>query len=128
MSFRYGNFGTGFSRAMPPAVALRFEGFVKTRGRDVTVVKLTETGENAYGQPVYTESKHTEKAFVERDGRERDLPPGTVKLGSLRLFVKPWAAVGEDSYEVEVDGVRYHVTSLDKTDAYLEVEAERKTA
>ena len=126
MSFKYGQFGTGFLRTMPPAAALRFRNLVNRRGRGVTIIGLTETGQNAYGQPIYTESSHEEKAFLEREGRERDLPPGTIKENLIRLFMARWAAIGEDGYEVEVDGVRYHVTSLDETDAYLEVEAERK--
>ena len=126
MSFRYGHFGTGFSRTMPPATALRFEELVKTRGRDVSIIRLTETGEDDYGQPIYKESSYTEKAFLERVGRERDLPPGTLKEGLIRLFMVPWAAIGEDGYEVAIDGVRYHITGLDEREAYLLVEAERK--
>ncbi len=126
MSFKYGQFGTGFLKSMPPAVALRFRSLVNRRGRGVYIIELTETGQNAYGQPIYTESSHEEKAFLERKGRERDLPPGTIKENLIRLFMARWAAMGEDGYEVEVDGVRYHINSLDETDAYLEVEAERK--
>jgi len=128
MSFQYGHFGTGFNRAMPPPEALRFRDFVQTRGEPITVVRLTETGEDPYGQPAYSETSHTEKAFVERSGREEITQPGTVKLGSLRLFVKRWAAIGEDGHEVEVDGVRYHITALTRTTAYIKVEAERKAS
>ena len=126
MSFRYGQFGTGFLRTMPPAAALRFRNLVNRRGRGVQIIELTETGQNAYGQPIYFESSHEEKVFLERKGRERDLPPGTIKENLIRLFMKRWAAIQEDGYEVEVDGARYHINSLDKTDAYLKVEAERK--
>jgi len=126
MSFKYGQFGTGFLRTIPPPTALRFNNMVRTRGRAVTIVKLTQTGENDYGQPTYSESSHEEKAFLERKGREKDLPPGTLKENLIRLFMARWAAIQEDEYEVEVDGARYHITSLDETDAYLMVEAERK--
>ena len=126
MSFKYGQFGTGFLRSMPPAAALRFRNLVNRRGHGVQIIELTETGQNDYGQPIYSESSHEEKAFLEREGRERDLPPGTIKENLIRLFMARWAAIGEDDYEVEVDGVRYHINSLDETDAYLEVEAERK--
>lgn len=111
---------------MPPSEALRFRDFVQTRGEPITVVRLTEAGEDDYGNPVYAESSHTEKAFVEMDGRERDLPPGTVKIGSLRLFLVLWAAVQGDNHEVEIDGLRYHIVSLVKTRAYMQVEGERK--
>lgn len=126
MSFRYGQFGTGFLRTMPPATALRFRNLVNRRGRGVYVIELTETGQNAYGQPIYSESSHEEKVFLERKGRERDLPMGTIKESLICLFMKRWAAIQEDGYEVEVDGVRYHINSLDETDAYLMVEVERK--
>ena len=99
---------------------------VEIRGRVVTIVKLTQTGEDDYGQPTYSESSHEEKAFLERKGRERDLPPGTIMEVFIRLFMARWTAIQEDEYELEVDGARYHITSLDETNAYLMVEAERK--
>ena len=126
MSFKYGQFGTGFLRTIPPPTALRFNNLVEIRGRAVTIVKLTQTGENDYGQPTYSESSHEEKAFLERKGREKDLPPSTIKKEYIKVFMARWAAIQEDEYEVEVDGARYHITSLDETDAYLMVEAERK--
>jgi len=126
MSFMYGQFGTGFSRALPHPAALRFRELVETRGQEITIVRLTETGEDAYGQPLYTESIHTEKAFVEGRGGERVLMPGTLKQGDLKIFLVPWAAVKEDGYEVEVDGIRHHITALTKTRTYLQLEAVRK--
>jgi hypothetical protein len=126
LSFRFGQFGTGFLKTRPPATTLRFMDLVNRRGRDVSIVELTEIGSDAYGQPVYSESSYTEKAFLERTGRERDLPPGTVKENLIELFMVPWAAIDEEGYEVEVDGVRYHVTILDDRETYLMVEAERK--
>jgi len=44
MSFKYGQFGTGFLRTMPPAAALRFRNLVSRRGRGVQIIELTETG------------------------------------------------------------------------------------
>lgn len=127
MSYTYGQFGTGFQRTRPPAQALRLHELLEIRGRDVTIIQLTETGADAYEQPVYTESSYTEKAFLDIKGRERDLPPGSLKTGTIRMFMVPWAAIGEEGFEVEVDGVRYRVTGVTETEAYLEVEGERKT-
>ena len=73
-----------------------------------------------------TDSSYTEKAFLGIKGRERDLPPGAIKVGRIRLFMVPWAAIGEEGFEVEADGVRYRVTGGTETEAYLEVEGERK--
>ena len=126
MSFQYGQFGTGFL-SKTTAEALRFADLVDVRGEDVNIIQLTETGENEYGQPVYSEKSHMEKAFVEGQGREITLRPGMVKLGSIRLFMILWTSIQEDGYEVEVDGLRYHITSLVKTRACLQVQAERKT-
>lgn len=126
MSFQHGHFGEGFDVMTPTAEALRFGDLLERRGVDVTVIKLVQSGEDSYGQPVYIESPRSEKAFVERDEGEEILPPGTVKKGLLKAFLATWAAIGEEGYEVEVDGVRYYVTSLDRTRAYIEAEAERK--
>ncbi len=126
MSFTYGQFGTGFLRTRPPAQALRLHELLETRGRDVTIIQLTEAGTDAYGQPVYTESDYTEKAFLGVKSRERDLPLGSLKTGTIRLFMVPWAAIGEEGFEVKVNGVRYRVTGVTETEAYLEVEGERK--
>ncbi len=126
MSFTYGQFGTGFLRTRPQAQALRLHELLETRGRDVTIIQLTEADTDAYGQPVYTESDHTEKAFLGIKGHERDLPPGAIETGWIRLFMVPWAAIGEEGFEVKVNGVRYRVTGVTETEAYLEVEGERK--
>ena len=126
MSFQYGQFGEGFDVMTPTPEALRFGDLIERRGTGVTVIKLVETGEDSYGQPVYSESQRSEKAFVERDEGERILPPGTVKRGSMKLFLAAWAAIGEEGYEVEVNGIRYHVTALDRTRAYIEAKARRK--
>lgn len=126
MSFQYGQFGEGFDVLTPTEEALRFGDLLEIRGKNVTVIKLVETGEGSYGQPLYSESPREEKAFVEREEGERILPPGTIKEGLMKLFLKSWAAIGEDGYEVEVDGVRYHVAALDRTRAYIEAKARRK--
>jgi hypothetical protein len=126
MSFQHGQFGTGFDVMAPTAEALRFGDLLERRGVDVTVIKLVEEGEDPYGQPVYSESPRHERAFVERDGEERVLMPGSVKQDSLRLFLAAWAAIGEEGYEVEVEGVRYHVAFLERTRAFIKAEAERK--
>ena len=126
MSFQYGQFGTGFDVMTPTEEALRFGDLVDRRGIGVTVVKLVETEEDAYGAPVYSESPREEKAFVERDENEKILPPGTVKTGLIKVFLKAWAAIGEDGYEVEVEGIRYHITVLDRTRAYIKAKAVRK--
>ncbi len=127
MSFQYGHFGEGFDVMVPTSEALRFSDFVELRGADITVIKLIESGEDSYGQPVYSESPRDEKVFVQRDEGERILPPGTVKEGLIKVFLKTWAAIGEEGYEIEVDGIRYHVAALDRTLAYIKAKAVRKT-
>ena len=126
MSFKYGQFGTGFAIAYPSPAAMRFEEAVETRGRDLTIVELTETGEDSYGQPIYTESSSDAKAFVDARASERILSTGEVKEAKVRAYLVPWAPVGEEGYEVELDGVRYHIAGVTETDANLILELERK--
>ena len=128
MSFKYGQFGTGFIVPQPSREVLQFSDLVETRGEDVTVVLLTETGTDDYEDPVYSESSYTEKAFVERKGWELTVMPGNVKLGDLTVYVVPWAAVHEEGCELEVDGVRYHIASLVEKRSFIKVEAERKVS
>lgn len=128
MSFRYGQFGEGFARASPAPEALRLAELCARRGEEVTVVRLRLTGEGAYGEPVYSEERHAVRAMVERAAGEETMMAGDVKTGRIRLYAAPWAAVGEEGHDVEVDGLRYHVSSLVRTRAYLRVEGERMIA
>jgi len=126
MSFQYGQFGAGFKAAPPSRQARLFRDLVETRGRNVYIVALAQTGEDDYGNPIYSESSYVEKAFVEERSRELPTAAGPIKSASMRLFVVPWAAVRENDCEVEFEGHRYRITGLVKTSACLQVEAERK--
>ena len=44
---------------------------------------------------------------------------------NLEALMPVWAPVGEELYELEVDGVRYHVTGIEATSAYRKVVGER---
>ena len=126
VSFQYGQFGTGFLRSWPLESAMHFDEAVKNRGTNLTIIELTQTGVDSYRQPVYSETSHTEKAFIERKGRERNEPPGILKLDTVRIYLALWAAVDEGGYEVEIEGIRYHIEASIKTDVYLMLEAVRK--
>jgi len=126
VSFRYGQFRTGFAETLPRREAIQFRDVLTTRGVDVKVVNQSKIGEDEYGNPIFSESSHTQKAFIEMKGRERTVPSGDLKLGSMRLFTFPWSAIREKECELEVDGVRYHISGLVEKMTYLEVEAERK--
>ena len=126
MSFKYGQFGEGFDVAYPNPAAMRFEEAVETRGRTLTIIEQTETGEDQYGQPVYSEKEYDFKAFVDAEASERVLPLGELKVGRVRAFLVPWAPVAEEGYEVELGGVRYHVAGVTETDVNLVLELERK--
>ena len=125
MSFIYKQFGEGFDVQMPSPEALRFEELVGLRGVDVVVVHQTLTGRDDYGQPVYSETSLTVKAMVKLRPGELRLPPGEVKRADLEALLPVWAAVGEDLYELEVGGVRYHVTGVEATTVYSKVLGER---
>ena len=126
MSFKYGQFGTGFAIVYPSPAAMRFGEAVETRGRTLTIIELTETGEDSYGQPIYTETGSDAMAFVDARASERILPTGEVKEARVRAYLVPWAPVKEDGYEVELDGVRYHITGVTETGVNLVLELERK--
>ena len=111
--------------AMPGPEALRFEELVELRGVDVVVVHQTLTGRDDYGQPEYTETSLTVKAMIRLRPSELRLPPGEVKRADLEALVPVWAPVGEDLYELEVGGVRYHVTGIEAAAAYRKVYGER---
>lgn len=125
MSFTYRQFGTGFDVAMPRPEALRFEELVELRGVDVVVVHQALTGRDDYGQPVYSETSTTVKAIVRIRPGELRLPPGEVKRADLEALLPVWAPVDEALYEVEVGGVRYHVTGMEASAAYRKLLGER---
>jgi len=128
MSYRYGQFGDGFNLARLAPAAMRFHEAVETRGRPITIVTLTEAGEDSYGQPVYTEEGHEGRAFLDARSSERVLPTGEVKEARVRAYMAAWAPVGEEEYEAEVDGVRYHIAGITETGVNLVLELERKAA
>ena len=125
MSFMYKQYGEGFDIQMPGPEALRFEELTQLRGVDVAVVHQVLGGRDSYGQPVYLETSTTMKAMVKRSPGELRLPPGEVKRADLEALMPVWAPVGEELYELEVDGVRYHVTGIEVTTAYRKVLGER---
>jgi hypothetical protein len=98
---------------------------VELRGVDVVVVHQTLTGRDDYGQPVYSETSLTVKAMIRLRPGELRLPPGEVKRADLEALVPVWAPVGEDLDELEVGGVRYHVTGIEATAVYRKVSGER---
>ena len=126
MSYMYKQFGEGFDVAMPSPEALRFEELVELRGVDVVIVQLTVTSQNDYGHHVYSESSLNVMAMVKIKPGETLLPPGEVKRAAVEVLLPVWSPVDEAQYEVEVDGVRYHITGLEKTTAYVKVYGERK--
>jgi hypothetical protein len=125
MSFTYKQFGLGFDVAMPSPEALRFEELVELRGVDLVVVHQALTDRDEYGQPVYTETSFTVKAMVKIRSGELRLPPGEVRRAELEALLPVWAPVAEELYEMEVDGVRYHVTGVEASAAYRKVLGER---
>ena len=125
MSYMYKQYGTGFDVQMPSPETQRFEEFVGLRGVDVVIVHQALTGRDSYGQPVYSETSLTVKAMVRLRPGELRLPPGEVRRADLEALLPVWAPVDEALYEVEVDGVRYHVTGIEASIAYRKVIGER---
>jgi len=126
MSYRYGQYGEGFDIVHPPPAAMRFSEAVETRGRTLTIIELTETGEDSYGQPLYAEVSYQGRAFLDMRASERTLPTGDVKEGRVRAYLAPWAPVAEEGFEVEIEGIRYHIAGVTETGVNLVLELERK--
>lgn len=126
MSYQYGQFGTGFSLKMPDPRALRFNEAVQLRGEKVVLVHQALTGEDAYGNPVYSESTSTEKAIVSNQHGERLVPPGEIDETKARILLRQWAPVTKGFTEIEIGGKRFHVRGCSKMLACLEVMAWRK--
>ncbi|MCW4048339.1 MAG: hypothetical protein NWE89_01250 [Candidatus Bathyarchaeota archaeon] len=125
MSFQYGQYGEGFDLERPEPQALRFEEQLHIHGEDIKVIQQTVTGHDGYGQPQFSENAYTLKAVIKTRLSESMLPPGEVKRASAQVLFTRWAPVGEENYELELEGHRYHVTGVEKTSAYLLARAER---
>lgn len=125
MSFQYGQFSEGFDVLQPTPAALRFNELLQLRGEDVSIVYQSNTGYDPYGSPVYTETETIEKAMIKVNRGERYLPPGEIKENKTKVLFKQWASVAEDNYELEIEGDRYHIELVHRTEACLEVEARR---
>lgn len=125
MSFQYAQFGEGFDVIQPTPTALRFNELLQLKGKDVTIVYQALTGHDDYGNPTYSETETIEKAMVKVRRSEKYLPPGEIKETRATVLVRQWASITEDNYELEIDGDRYHIELVHRTDACLEVEARR---
>ncbi len=121
----YGHFGPGFSLTRPEWVALSFSSLAQRRGEEITVVKRIMAGRNAYGNPTYTESSYTQRAFVEEESGQQTKPAGDLATGSLALFLPRWSAL-EAGWEIELGGARFRVAAVERTRAYLKATAERR--
>ncbi len=120
MSFRRGAFGTGFSiTAQPTSVQRRFEELTLREGKTVTLIHLTKTGHDAYGEPEYTEAETTAKALINYRGSETITIGGDLPRCDLSVYFKAWENVDETGlYIIEVDELRYNIKAVITTDAY----------
>lgn len=125
MSFQYAQFGEGFDVLQPTPAALRFNELLELKGEDITIVYQALTGYDDYGTPSYTETETVEKAMVKVSRREKYLQPGEIKETRATVLFKQWASVAEGSYELEINGDRYHIELVHRTGACLEVEVRR---
>jgi hypothetical protein len=111
---------------MPSPSALCFEELVELHGEPITIVNQTVSGYNYYGHPVKTETSYAEPGFLRQRPGEATLPPGHIKKNNISVLLKQWIPVEEELCELEIEEKRYHITGLAKTEAYMEVLAERE--
>jgi len=129
--YGYSQFGSGF-QTDPSTAELRFESAAQTRGVDVRVYRLTKTGEDSRNDPIYAETFYDIEGLIERTGSESQTQPGQFKRADLKVFLPNWATIAEDGddykYEIEVESVRYKITSIVNNMAYKLVRGDRKIA
>jgi len=125
--FAYGHFGSGFSLKRPEWIALSFGSITRRRGEEITVKARIKSGRDAYGNPTYTESTYTQRAFIEEDAGQQTKPVGELATGTLSLFLPRWVAL-EAGWEVEVGGALFRVSSVERTRACVKAKAERRNA
>jgi hypothetical protein len=111
---------------MPSPPALCFEELVELHGETIIIVNQTVSGYNDYGHPVMTETSYQESGFLRQRPGESTLPPGHIKKNNVSVLLKQWIPVEEELCQLEIEGKRYHISGLAKTEAYLEVLAERE--
>ncbi len=119
LSFTRGAFGTGFSiTAQPTSLQRRFEELTLREGKTVTLVHLTKTMDDDYGEPEYTEAETTVKALINWRGSETVTISGDIPRCDLTVYFKAWENVDETGlYVLEVDNVRYNIKSVITTAA-----------
>lgn len=125
MSYQYAQYGQGFDLKPPEPQALRFEELLTIRGTTVTVFQQTKIGQNDYGQPIYAENSYSLKAFIEKEPHERYITAGEIQQDTTVLYLAQWAPIEETQYQLEINGIRYYITGIEQTEAYLKVKARR---
>jgi len=126
LSFQYSHYAEGFDILMPSPSALCFEELVELHGEKITIVNQTVSGNDDYRHPIKTETTYPESAFLRQRPGESTLPSGHIKKNNVSVLLKQWIPVEEELCELEIEGKRYHIAGLAKTEAYLEVLAERE--
>ena len=124
MSFSSG-FGDGFD-STTSSLEQRFNDSVERRGEDIMIVKLTQTGVDAYNNPIYSETTSIVKAFVSLRGFEKEVAPGVIKLAHAKFLVERGTEVEETGDEIEHLGARYKIIAIDYRRSHLAITSERK--
>jgi len=104
---------------------MRLAHLVDIRGESITVIQRVLSGRDGYGNPTYLETVSVVKALLQRGLKEVVLGAGEQVREVLVAYVKTTAPLFETD-ELEIDGLRYHIKAIERTEAYLKIMAERR--
>ena len=125
MAFRTRQYGFGFNLERPDWSALRFEALARRRGREITVIIKTRTGRDAYGNPVESEAEYNTRGFVEIEAKQAQRQLGSSQVDDLLIFLPMWAAA-EPGWGLEIEGLLYRITSVERNQTLTKLSAERR--
>lgn len=125
MSYQYAQYGEGYEVVRPSPEALSFAELVELKGVDITIIERNQTAYDDYNQPVYTETRYTDRAFIEVEPREEIRQPGAHKETQITGYLQLWSPIGPRGFDLESSGDRYRITSYEATSIFIKVEAVR---
>jgi len=125
VSYQYAQYGEGYEVVSPSPEALSFAELVELKGANVTIIERNQTAYDDYKQLVYTETRYTDRAFIEETPREEIRQPGSHKETQITAYLQLWSPIGPGDFELEYRGDRHRITSYEATNIFIKVGAVR---
>jgi hypothetical protein len=103
-----------------------FYDLCQTRGADLTLIEKIKTDDDEYGNPVFTEIGTQEKGFYQTTSDSSQKIAGQVPDSEGGFLLPLQVAIDDERFVILYDGVRWRVTGVDRTYAYLRARCERE--